>query len=1074
MFEFSTIPLKICYVFVTFGLFGIVLFFSLSRPSGADKTPRRHETRTITPIPAQPDPESRDVLRLSDPEVPRPPFRIVFLEKRSGFWYPALVRRTLFPLCAALFACALSAHAVATPLWCEEGAAVFGGATNGVSRVASPAISVTPVGNPVGRWENGVFSVCAHTTAPVEYHWTLLPYACLGWLVPDAYGDAHLSVVDPFLLGLFPAMNGGPSHGGLSFWNFDQTGAHSRLWGPLSAPVASHPCAAGTAALCLSCGRRHGSEESCFHADDCASRTNLASACTCPPPFVRIGDALSLRLAGEEGCCCAALIVSPDLLSASPALGASVSNDWIVLAPTDRSPTIGGHSAQYRVFDTTGGVHRALTLRATAADLGIDPLPSDAPVPYDWQEGPEAYYITNGTLWLARRPEPYPVRVWNRSPSDARLVFDFRSDPGGPRIRIAPAGDPFSSMSVTNAAFAAPDADLTVWIDASGTNGTATLSLALSDPISGRTLLSESLCVRVADTDPGEHWRLRSDTDFLAWDFSDLPDPVWIGVGHAGADGVLTNTLAFAHSETPFLSLDLPPCDYDLEAYFPRVYDGGSWAAWSTNTLHVVHTEIAESRHKRLVNSETRALFSLTSDSTPTADWTLSPVVAGGPTLHRTLTSNDGRPDSFPGVGSVWLKAGSTPGVYTLTATHPACPASTTNAQFVVARVTPEALCYNWNRTASANDGLNLRGGPKPADAFDLTVGEWVRGGQNLPACYATNVTPVVEARFSVEPDAVESCVLYVLDGPFGGIAATNIAFAGGTSGVVRLRMGGTTGSRVGKYSYDLDWMCSSLDGESFPDEGFDRTTNHVAYTVFREPLSPWTNVWNHPQNAWTNALEFALKTAGAGGSDSETNALMAITRHLFSGHGLVYDTTNGQAAYVRYSRRMASFGILSPMVDLSGYMEKHPSGGTNNRHIVNCYDQAGGLATLGRILGIDSRYRFLDPFGYINPVPLVGIGSCNNPFYHSISNSAPLVDADAIYPERKPFGNHAFVSLNDRVFDSCAGPQLGTTNLVGYLDLVVDALSATSNSNKWYRESNPKLIGTTNEIQTLDIIKIW
>ena len=34
-----------------------------------------------------------------------------FLAGRSGFCYPALVRRTLFPLCAALFACALSAHA---------------------------------------------------------------------------------------------------------------------------------------------------------------------------------------------------------------------------------------------------------------------------------------------------------------------------------------------------------------------------------------------------------------------------------------------------------------------------------------------------------------------------------------------------------------------------------------------------------------------------------------------------------------------------------------------------------------------------------------------------------------------------------------------------------------------------------------------------------------------------------------------------------------------------------------------------------------------------------------------------
>ena len=573
------------------------------------------------------------------------------------------------------------------------------------------------------------------------------------------------------------------------------------------------------------------------------------------------------------------------------------------------------------------------------------------------------------------------------------------------------------------------DDDRTVYLDALCSNALATLTLTLSDPATDRTFLAESLAVKVVDTAVGEHWRVRSATDTLSWDFSDAPEDVYAYLWRPNADSAFGDLITNTQSKTPSLSLDLPPGDYLLDFYFPRVYDGGSWAAWSTNTLHVVHTEIAESRHKRLVNSETRALFSLTSDSTPTADWTLSPVVAGGPTLHRTLTSNDGRPDSFPGVGSVWLKAGSTPGVYTLTATHPACPASTTNAQFVVARVTPEALCYNWNRTASANDGLNLRGGPKPADAFDLTVGEWVRGGQNLPACYATNVTPVVEARFSVEPDAVESCALYALDGPFGGIAATNIAFAGGTSGVVRLRMGGTTGSRVGKYSYDLDWMCSSLDGESFPDEGFDRTTNHVAYTVFREPLSPWTNEWTSAQNAWTNALEFALKTAGAGGSDSETNALAAITQHLFSGHGLSYATEDGLPTYIH-----------GPDFFLSGYFAK-----TGNPHnsrspmMVNCVDQAVSLSSLGSLLGMPSQAVRMRPFGYLNPVDLIGVGVCNNPFFNDsvYGRPSPMCGTNDI--GRSAFGMHAFVQMHNTIYDACAGPALGTQTLSDYFSSVVD-----------------------------------
>ena len=152
-------------------------------------------------------------------------------------------------------------------------------------------------------------------------------------------------------------------------------------------------------------------------------------------------------------------------------------------------------------------------------------------------------------------------------------------------------------------------------------------------------------------------------------------------------------------------------------------------------------------------------------------------------------------------------------------------------------------------------------------------------------ACYVTNVSPVLEARFTIQPDTLASCTIHATGGPFGGVLSTNLSFSGGDSGFVPLAAVGNTGDTVGRARFDLDWMSTGLEGDSFPAERVVKTHNHVLYTIFREPLSPWTNEWTNAQNAWTNALEFALVTAGADGSNSETNALAAITQHLFSGH---------------------------------------------------------------------------------------------------------------------------------------------------------------------------------------------
>ena len=125
--------------------------------------------------------------------------------------------------------------------------------------------------------------------------------------------------------------------------------------------------------------------------------------------------------------------------------------------------------------------------------------------------------------------------------------------------------------------------------------------------------------------------------------------------------------------------------------------------------------------------------------------------------------------------------------------------------------------------------------------------------------------------------------------------------------------------------------------------------------------------------------------------------------------------------------------------MDLSGYLDKSATmsvfGTFRSGNVVNCYDQAAALTCLGRLLGTNSEYCFLQPFGYLNPINLVGFGICNNPFF-AADPSKQLVDKDA---PRSSFRNHAFVRLNGKIYDSCGGPEMGTNSLSNYLTLVID-----------------------------------
>ena len=208
------------------------------------------------------------------------------------------------------------------------------------------------------------------------------------------------------------------------------------------------------------------------------------------------------------------------------------------------------------------------------------------------------------------------------------------------------------------------------------------------------------------------------------------------------------------------------------------------------------------------------------------------------------------------------------------------------------------------------------------------------------------------------------------------------------------------------------------------------------AETFPHEPLAPWKRVpLGDSQNAWTSALEFALVTAGAGDSDNETNSLAAITQHLFSGHGLKYASAyRGIPGYMGGKE----FGTFA----LSKYMEK--TGPVmfprikRSSNIINCYDQAAAVHVLGSLVGVCQSYVYMEPFGYLNEINLIGVGPCNNPFFPDASPALARRPIDEM-SIREGFGNHAFVSCKGCVFDACAGPELGERTHAAYISAVID-----------------------------------
>ncbi|MBU4212978.1 MAG: hypothetical protein KKD33_10400 [Verrucomicrobia bacterium] len=454
--------------------------------------------------------------------------------------------------------------------------------------------------------------------------------------------------------------------------------------------------------------------------------------------------------------------------------------------------------------------------------------------------------------------------------------------------------------------------------------------------------------------------------------------------------------------------------------------------------LAVVRVDIAESNIYICVNNTTA--LHLTPGSSANVQWEISPTIQTGAFI---LGSSIGT--------SIVLNAGSVPTNYMVRAYAVNSTNCYDTCTVTVINVEITNIKFNHDTWSSASDAINIR--QNYTNAYDISNGEWIKDVTNIPVCYTMNRAVAIKARFTVKPVSITNAAIWAVSsdsgGSLGDVVKTNVTFSGGVSSpeYVTFQISGTTPNCVKKTTTDVwEWKMENVNGSGSAAWDMNTSGVHTVYTILNEPTTPWDNTAGSQKNAWTKALDFDIESASCNGDSTASNALVHITQYLHTGHGLTYDINGGRPKY-----------NLAGTFDLTGYLEKSSTLYGTSGNVVNCYDQAGGVTTCARLLGVSAEYIFmgatwnngLAPFGYILATDLVGVGTCNNPFYPLVDNPTnriPLLGTsgitDLVGTNRSSFGNHAFVRYDGTIFDACAGPHLGNETLVQYATSAIDITS--------------------------------
>ncbi len=303
-----------------------------------------------------------------------------------------------------------------------------------------------------------------------------------------------------------------------------------------------------------------------------------------------------------------------------------------------------------------------------------------------------------------------------------------------------------------------------------------------------------------------------------------------------------------------------------------------------------------------------------------------------------------------------------------------------------------ESVSFNHDSSSTMADALSIR----TNYAHPVVVPEWQQAKKSYPAAYVKSRNVTVRATFK-HAAGVNTAQVRAEDayGSFAGIGPTGVTFSG-TSTTVSLPLASATPDRVKRIYLRWKWYVGDVNGAGSSEVHLADSVNTV-FVVLAEPQAPWTA--SGQRQPWADVLTKSCSWASE--ESTAVGAATKVTQILFNNAGGLYDICSGAPSY---GGAFADFQLTSFVNSFSAVGD------------VNCYDMGHAVVTYANVLGCGLSYRFSQPFGYLNCIHAIGRGWTNNPFYCSNPANAVVPEDDV----RTGFGNHAFGSIGDNIFDAC------------------------------------------------------
>jgi len=301
---------------------------------------------------------------------------------------------------------------------------------------------------------------------------------------------------------------------------------------------------------------------------------------------------------------------------------------------------------------------------------------------------------------------------------------------------------------------------------------------------------------------------------------------------------------------------------------------------------------------------------------------------------------------------------------------------NTITGRVLVVSVVVTNIKFNYDTGLSVSDALNIR--QDYNTAYDISNGEWIKDGTNIPACYTTNKAVNIKVRLITTPAVNLAADIWAAStdsgGSLGDVVKTNVTFVSGIADDILFQISGTTPNCVKKTTTDVwEWKAENINGNGSSVCSLNTSGIHTIYTILNEPTHPWVNDWSLNSNVWTKVLDKICNWANGENTDSGVGG--DVVDGIYNS-GYEYDTgvDDNEGGESRYYDDITGNFKLSTCLSEWGDANKD----------INCWDTANMFAVFSNAGGCEYDLYYITSNFFLNYIKAIGRDWSNDPFTDS------------------------------------------------------------------------------------------